>query len=283
MNGSFGKLGSIYSKLYAPELLLQVTITGQLMLLMLIERLERAGMAVKSSNTDGVEIICPKDKQTVLELIVFDWELETGMEMEHGTYKGLYARDVNNYVAVYDGYAKAKGVYADPSEPANLLKKNSEYPIVFEAIRQYLVDRTPLEMTIAECEDVRQFITARAVKGGAVWSDKQLPNTDEFERVRASGKKMTQACVKRNEAYHKTIVTDSDPTYLGKVVRWIYSVHGTPIYSTTGATVAKSQGARPMMELPEGNRVPEDLDINKYIELAIGHLNDLGVKYKGER
>src|SRR5206468_2305863 len=33
INGSFGKLGSIYSILFAPDLMIQVTITGQLALL----------------------------------------------------------------------------------------------------------------------------------------------------------------------------------------------------------------------------------------------------------
>ena len=37
VNGSFGKLGSKFSFLYAPELLIQTTMTGQLALLMLIE------------------------------------------------------------------------------------------------------------------------------------------------------------------------------------------------------------------------------------------------------
>jgi DNA polymerase elongation subunit (family B) len=44
VNGSFGKLGSVYSKLYAPELLIQTTITGQMCLLMLIERMSAAGI-----------------------------------------------------------------------------------------------------------------------------------------------------------------------------------------------------------------------------------------------
>ena len=39
INGSFGKLGSKYSKLYSPNLMLATTITGQLTLLMLIEQL----------------------------------------------------------------------------------------------------------------------------------------------------------------------------------------------------------------------------------------------------
>ena len=84
LNGSFGKFGSMYSKLYSPDLMLQTTITGQLMLLMLIETLEKSGYRVVSSNTDGVEIIAKKNKISELEMLVFDWELITGMVMEHG-------------------------------------------------------------------------------------------------------------------------------------------------------------------------------------------------------
>lgn len=237
LNGSFGKLGSMYSKLYAPDLMLQVTITGQLMLLMLIEQLEHEGISVKSSNTDGVEILCPKAKEEILEAIVFDWELKTGMNMEHGQYKALYARDVNNYVAVYDGYTKAKGVYTEPT-----LSKNSEYPIVFTAIKKFLLDSTPMKTTIEGCNDIRQFLTARTVKGGAVWNGQ----------------------------------------YLGKVVRWYYCKEGTSIhYATNGNKVPKSDGACPMMDLDscKYHSIQDILDYDKYLELAIGHLEDLGVLY----
>jgi DNA polymerase elongation subunit (family B) len=53
-NGVFGKLGSPWSILYAPHLMVAVTLTGQLALLMLIERAERMGISVVSANTDGV-------------------------------------------------------------------------------------------------------------------------------------------------------------------------------------------------------------------------------------
>jgi len=49
INGSFGKLGTSYSKLYAPDLFKQVTITGQLALLMLIEALELRGVRQDSA------------------------------------------------------------------------------------------------------------------------------------------------------------------------------------------------------------------------------------------
>ncbi len=237
INGSFGKLGSMYSKLYAPDLMLQVTLTGQLMLLMLIEEVNHAGYEVVSSNTDGIELICAEDRVEELESLVFEWELQTGMVMDHGEYKALYARDVNNYVAVYDGEVKAKGVYSEAT-----LQKNSEYPIVFKAIRRYLFDKEVLlEDTIRDCEDVRQFLTARTVKGGGVWNEK----------------------------------------YLGKVVRWYYSIKGNSIhYKTNGNKVPKSDGAHPMMDLTPS--IPADLDYDKYIELAIGHLADLGISYESK-
>jgi hypothetical protein len=238
LNGSFGKLGSMYSKLYAPDLMLQVTLTGQLMLLMLIEELTEKGFTVVSSNTDGMELPVATDRLEELEAIVFDWELRTGMEMEHGQYKALYARDVNNYVAVYDGYTKAKGVYAEPT-----LSKNSEYPIVFEAIRKYLLDGTSMMETLRACKDVRQFLTARTVKGGGVWQEK----------------------------------------YLGKVVRWYYSIKGATIhYKTNNNKVPKSDGAMPLMDIVgtknDQYAVPEDLDYDKYMELAEKHLSELGVE-----
>jgi len=49
LNGSFGKLGSRYSIFYAPTEMLQVTITGQLALLMLIEMMELCGIPVVSA------------------------------------------------------------------------------------------------------------------------------------------------------------------------------------------------------------------------------------------
>jgi len=54
LNGTFGKLGSKYSIFYAPSELIQVTLTGQLALLMLVEAAELEGMDVVSANTDGI-------------------------------------------------------------------------------------------------------------------------------------------------------------------------------------------------------------------------------------
>ena len=238
LNGSFGKFGSMYSKLYAPDLMLQVTITGQLMLLMLIEQVEALGLGVVSSNTDGIELVCPEDRVDELEALVFDWELTTGMVMEHGEYKALYARDVNNYVAVYNGYVKSKGVFAEPT-----LSKDSEYPIVFEAVREYLLNKVPVEETINACKDINQFATSRVVKYGGWWRQK----------------------------------------YIGKIVRFVYIEEGGPITYTSPKTgkdnkVAKSDGCFPVMDLPD--KLVHGLDFKRYIDIAIKTLGTLGVEYE---
>jgi len=236
INGSFGKFGSKYSALYAPDLLIRTTITGQLTLLMLIERLEDNGISVVSANTDGLEYYCPRDKVDLAEAIIFDLELISGYEMEHGEYNGLYAKDVNNYVAKYGDKVKAKGIYAETT-----LMKGRSTPIVYKAIREYIRADVPLERTILECDDINEFVAARTVKGGGVFNGE----------------------------------------YLGKVVRWYYSLDGGSItYSTNGNLVPKTSegnGVKPLMNLPD--KLPDDLDYAWYINEAIAKLNDLGLRY----
>ncbi|MBV5345047.1 MAG: hypothetical protein JZU63_05695, partial [Rhodoferax sp.] len=132
VNGSFGKLGSKYSALFAPELLIQTTITGQLALLMLIEAIELAGARVVSANTDGVVILCPRVLEKRIEEVAFDWMLRTSFDLERTDYRALASRDVNSYVAVkLDGKVKGKGVFASTS-----LAKNPDDPIIAKAVAQ---------------------------------------------------------------------------------------------------------------------------------------------------
>jgi hypothetical protein len=167
VNGTFGKLGSPYSILYAPELMIQVTITGQLSLLMLIDMLDRHGFDVVSGNTDGVVIKCPHDREDTMKSIIKRWEKRTGFNMESATYAGLYSRDVNNYIGIeYDGKVKVKGCFAYAE-----LKKNPEFDVCTDALIEYLKHGTPVEDTIRTCKDITKFVTIRQVNGGALASD----------------------------------------------------------------------------------------------------------------
>jgi hypothetical protein len=228
VNGSFGKLGSMWSVLYAPDLMIQVTISGQLMLLMLIEMLELSGVTVVSANTDGVVM---KAHPSINDVIAW-WELTTGMKTEETRYTSLHAKDVNNYIAIKEGGGtKLKGLYA----PAKL-SKNPTNTICIDAALAYLQHGVPVEDTITQCNDVRKFLTIRKVDGGGQWGGQ----------------------------------------YLGKMVRWYYSTTGMAIlYQRNGNKVAKSDGAKPMMNLDLG--FPIDIDYLWYITETKSILADLGL------
>jgi hypothetical protein len=175
INSSFGLFGSKYAFLYSPDLLIQTTITGQLCLLMLIERITLAGGKVYSANTDGVVFKCNKSIYDEIDLACFDWELDTGLELEETRYKGLYSRDVNSYVAVKESGVKGKGAFADPT-----LSKNPQNEICIDAVKRYLLDGTPIEQSIRSCLDITKFLTVRSVTGGAVWRDQYLGKAVRF-------------------------------------------------------------------------------------------------------
>ncbi len=171
INGGFGKLGEKDSIFYSPDLLLQVTLTGQLTLLMLIEKLENAGIQVVSANTDGVVIKCPKEKIKEKEKIFKQWEKETNLNLEWTPYKALYSRDVNNYIALKeDGQSfKTKGAYAKSG-----LSKNPTSQICIEAACEYLKSKKSIKKHIMQCKDILKFLTLRNVKGGAVKDDEYI-------------------------------------------------------------------------------------------------------------
>ena len=243
VNGTFGKTGSPHSIFYAPEVIIQILLGGQLYLLMLIESLEAAGLSVISANTDGVLIKCPVGlRQTMLEAIKA-WEAATGFVTEATQYKFYMARDVNAYLAVsVDGKVKAKNIYYDPWRGAGAreqywrFQKNPTAQICVEAVERFLTNGVPVEETILESNDVTRFVAIKNVTGGAHY----------------------------------------DGEYLGKTVRWYWAKGETRTinYITTNNKVPDTDGARPCMDLPE--ELPEDIDYERYINRAKEMLDNMG-------
>lgn len=250
-NGTFGKTGEKHGRsvVYYPEMMIQVTVTGQLSLLLLIERLEIAGIPVISANTDGIIVKCPLHLRDRRDAIFKQWEADTGLGLEAKVYKAVYSRDVNSYIAILDKpdpkdktayrYAKAVGAYRKTID-AYPLKWNPTCEVCSEALIEFLATGRPIDETIRACTDVRKFLQMRAVQGGAV----------------------------------------KDGQYLGKVVRWYYStaVVGEIIYARNGHAVPQSQGAQPCMDLPPA--LPADIDFDYYVARATAMLDDFEPKAK---
>ncbi len=261
INGSFGKFGSAYSALFAPELMIAVTLTGQLALLMLIERIERAGIPVVSGNTDGIVIKCPIDREEELNQIIRDWEEDTDFKTEETRYEALYAASVNNYVALKTGGGmKRKGHYAKSGLEE---KKNPTFDICAEAICDLIEKGIPITKTIRECRDIRKFVTVRKVNDGAIFGVKEV----EFERIsEKTGKRLKPG----------TEFDASEAEYLGAAIRWYQSTCGLGAihYKSNNNMVPKSEGARPLMTLTD--EFPKDVDFGWYVRSARQMLKDIG-------
>jgi hypothetical protein len=282
LNGCFGKLGSPYSVLYAPHLMIFVTLTGQLALLMLIERAEAAGIPVVSGNTDGVVFHCPRDREADLLAITAQWERDTGFDLERTAYRSLYNASVNSYIAIKeDGKAKWKGPIANPwrsddgwkPDIRGYLMKNPQMQVIANAVVDLILYDRPLEQTIRASQDIRDFVTVVKVDGGATWNPRLHVEQKQVEWTGTSE-------VNPPDFYNAT-VHDGPGQYLGKVVRFYWAKNGAPIYkakphASTGnyAKVPKSDGCRPAMELP--SVLPDDVDYEAYIAAAGEVLMDLG-------
>jgi len=249
LNGAFGKLGSKYSILFAPELLIRTTITGQLALLMLIEDMELAGIPVVSANTDGIIVKTPAGLETTRDAILRAWEAVTGLETEETKYSAVFSRDVNNYIAFKpDGTHKAKGCFGESgvSPDASPTGKNPDIDICADAVIAYLARGTPLYTTIRGCTDIRKFLTVAKCSGGGYWE--------------GSGE------------------------VLGKTVRWYYGRNSTHAIRSTqmrngqtkGNMVAGSTGSVPCMRLPD--TLPDDIDYAFYEREAYKMLGTIGVR-----
>jgi hypothetical protein len=304
INGTFGKTGSRYSILYSPQMMLRTTITGQFSLLMLIEMLHLQGIPVVSANTDGVVIKCRDDQVAMRDSIVKQWESITGFETEANEYLALFSANVNNYLAFKPAYtdkkgefhpisAKAKGWYAD--DPISRLSKNPTNQICLDAVKEFIINGTSLETTIRRCDDIRKFLTVRAVQGGGEWvKDTIIAETVGQKRdyllnhgwVPQDSKK-TMWVDERNDGFGPDgMSTDAaikyardmiPREYLGKAVRWYYGVGQTGhiAYANNGNLVAKSEGAKPCMDLPDV--LPPDIDYGWYVREAGSMLVDLGI------
>lgn len=261
LNGTFGKLASPYSIFYSPESFVQVTLTGQLALLMLIEQLESNGLSVVSGNTDGIIIKCREDQRALRNSLIMQWEHETGLVMEETPYRSTHNRDVNSYINVTtDGKIKKKGVFSD----SGVFGSNPAGQICIDAIEAYLLHGTPIEATILDCSDIKKFVYVRAVRGGGYYTESELVPKKPSKR------KEQELLLKYGFDDYALLQQwlKLGAAYLGKTVRWYYGKesNGSIHYRTNDNLVPSTEGAVPCMDLPKN--LPSDIDYNRYISDA---------------
>lgn len=161
LNSVYGCFGDQYNPLYDKRMMRSVCVAGQLLLTDLVEKIE-PHCKVLNLNTDGIYFLLEDNsKLPILQEIVKEWENRTRLDMDWEEYKKIILKDVNNYIIVPNGdlyypngEPKWKGKGAFVKELSDL---DYDLPIVNFAVKNYFVLGTPVENTINNCNELRDF------------------------------------------------------------------------------------------------------------------------------
>ena len=162
----YGAFRDINDYLYDPKCTYKVTINLQLCLLMLIEALELKGIKVISANTDGIVCIIKPEQEADYKACCDWWQEYNNFELEFTNYEKYLRNDVNNYIAVKEGfqdaynklidktpeaiselediYIKRKGLFIETIA----FNKGYAYPVVPKALNLFLLYNVPYADTI---------------------------------------------------------------------------------------------------------------------------------------
>lgn len=160
INSIYGKLGSNTFWLEDPKAMISVTISGQMYLLMLIEKLILNGIPTISANTDGIVCRVPWELNDKLLCLAKEFEEQTGFEIEFTDYSLYIRNDVNNYLSKkIDGKTKEKGRYLKEID----IKKGYNAPIIKIAMYEYFMNNTDVLETYKNSIDILDFCYSQKI------------------------------------------------------------------------------------------------------------------------
>lgn len=164
LNGLSGNLQNEHNFCYSPFAVMQIRINGQLLLLMLAEKLTQIGCRIVQANTDGLFVLLKKDAYSKVNSICREWEQLTKLTLEGDRFKAMYQYAINDYFAITeDNKVKEKGMFITTVK----LGKGLTPKIIPKAVISFFKDGIPVEDTIKNCTDIRDFLMSE--KTGKQW------------------------------------------------------------------------------------------------------------------
>ena len=257
INGTFGITNQEYSKAYDPQRNHDVCINGQLMLLMLLERLEGTCELIQS-NTDGIIVDCTDFDQEKVEEICHQWEKDTKMELSFEQVSEIWQKDVNNYLIRFDnGKEEAKGAYVKFNK-----ELDNDMSIVNEAVREGLRQMS--------WEAIENYILSHNSPEDLVKFQKIVKLSSRYSHVYFG-----QNEIRNHKCFRVFAVTD------GEIISKAKSREGThEKYANTpeSATIVFGDlGDKDLRDVMGRNFGIESVDKQYYIELAKNRAMDFGL------
>lgn len=210
LNGLSGNLQNEHNFCYSPYAVMQIRINGQLLLLMLAEKLTQIGCRIVQANTDGLFIVVKKDKIQEYQKICKHWENLTKLTLEEDRFEAMYQYAINDYIAIKENYKNLRDKFLvgetiirkSTSQPYNSIEeiqkdyiktkgifitdvklgKGLTSKIIPEAIIRYFADGISVRDTIYNCTDIKKFLMSE--KTGKQWhveyNNKPQQRTNRF-------------------------------------------------------------------------------------------------------
>ena len=247
-NAISGQMKQRQSALFDPMSNNSICINGQLLLLDLIEHIEPYCELVQN-NTDGIIIkLNDYDKDfDIIDDIVADWERRTGMKMDFDTFFGeIFQKDVNNYLIIdrETGAMKVKGAYIK-----KLSDLDYDLPILNKALVDYMVSGVPVEQTVNQCDDLKEFQLVSKI-------------SNKYSHILYGDEPIKEKCIR--------VFASKNPKDVG--VKKVSIRTGRP---------AKLQNSPEHCfiwnDQVNGVKVPAKLDKQWYVDFALRRLKDFGV------
>lgn len=178
----YGATGDRFNPMYDPLHRNLVCVFGQLLLLDLVEKIEPY-VEVKQDNTDGTFFLVKKNNLPIVNKIIAEWEERVLMKTSEDVYVKCFQSNVNNYIIQKeDGSYKSKGSYVKQQSDLDY-----DLPIINKAMTEYMVNGTPVEETINNCDELIEFQKVVKISGKYLrgWHNGEFLNDKTF-RVFAS-------------------------------------------------------------------------------------------------
>lgn len=167
LNSPIGKMQNESSWAYDPLNAYKIRMNGQLILLMLVDRLLSINCKIVQVNTDGVVYIADKANRELIDQFVHEVENITKLHFDSDDYESFYQYDVNNYFGIRKGYSQS-------GDPSLIEKKgkfiteiglnNSMTPVVIsKAVINYFLTKEPIDKFVKEDKNIRDFLMSQSV------------------------------------------------------------------------------------------------------------------------
>ena len=186
LNSVTGKMQQETSWMYDPFSVFKIRINGQLILLMLVDRLLELNCKIVQVNTDGVMYIAQKTQREAVQEAVSEVEQLTQLTFESDDYEAFYQYAGNDYFGVEKGYSQShdpkliekKGMFiTDPR-----LGKGLAPAIIPKAVINYFLTKQPTFEYIKSSKDIKDFMMYQRVdkKFKVLHGDKPVQRINRF-------------------------------------------------------------------------------------------------------